>query len=158
MRILGLDYGTKRIGAAISDELGLTAQGIATITRRSRQQVVEEIGKIVRAYGVERIVLGYPVRLNNTEGIQCEKIKAFSRILSKGLSLPVILQDETLTTKEAEEILRTANVRRRRRKEVVDRLAAGIILQNYLDSVSSREKIKPSRDEVYEDRSLSCET
>ena len=159
MRILGIDYGTKRIGVAISDELGFTARGIATIMRRSRQQVIKEIEEIARAYGAERIVLGYPVRLDNTEGVQCEKTKAFSRILSEALSLPVILQDEALTTKEAEEILRKVNVRKTRRKEVVDRLAAALILQHYLDSMSSRGKIKASRDgEVYEDRSLSSET
>jgi putative Holliday junction resolvase len=159
MRILGLDYGSKRIGVAISDEMGITAHGIATITRRNRRQVVAEIEKIVRSYQVEKIVLGYPLRFDNTEGIQCEKIKVFSRILSTAFSLPVILQDETLTTKEAEEILRVSNVRKKRRKAVLDQLAAAIILQNYLDSLSPGGKSRVRRqDMVYEDRSPSYET
>ena len=159
MRILGLDYGAKRIGVAISDEMGITARGIATIISRSQRQVMEEIEKIVRAHGVESIVLGYPRRLDNTEGIECEKIRTFSRRLSAALSLPVILQDETLTTKEAEEILRATKVRRNRRKEVVDRVAAGIILQNYLDSAASSERSKEIKpDEAYEDRPPSHKT
>lgn len=149
--MLGIDYGSKRIGVAVSDELGITAQGVATITRKNHRQVIEEIERIAHAYQIDRIVLGYPLRLDNTEGIQCQKVRAFARILSSTLSLPVILRDETLTTKEAEEILRSSYVRRKRKKEVVDRLAAGIILQGYLDSLSLAEKSSIShREVVYE--------
>jgi putative holliday junction resolvase len=141
MRILGLDYGTKRVGVAISDELGLTAQGIATITVRNRRQLINEIESIVHIRGVETIVLGYPLRLDNSEGIQCEKVKAFARSLSACLAVPVILHDEALTTKEAEDILRNGGMRWRRRKEAVDKLAACLILQSYLDAQWRRNHV-----------------
>ncbi len=140
MRILGLDYGSKRIGVAVCDELGITAQGIATITRKNRTQVLNEIAVFIRKYNVEKIVIGYPLRLDGTEGIQCEKIRKFAKLLEITFSIPVIKQDETLTTKEAEEILIQANVRREKRKAVVDKIAAILILQGYLDSRNEREK------------------
>lgn len=139
MRILGLDYGAKRVGVAISDELGLTAQGIATIAVRSRKQLLGEVEIIVRSRGVETIVIGYPLRLDNSEGIQCEKVKAFARSLSASLAVPVVLHDETLTTKEAEEILHSSGMRWKRRKEAVDKLAACLILQSYLDAARRRD-------------------
>lgn len=140
MRILGLDYGSKRIGVAVCDELGITAQGIATIIRKNRTQVLNEIAVFIRKYHVEKIVIGYPLRLNGTEGIQCEKIRKFAKLLESTFSIPVIKQDETLTTKEAEEILIQANVRREKRKTVVDKIAAALILQGYLDSRNKRAK------------------
>jgi len=142
MRILGLDYGSKRIGVAVCDELGITAQGLATITRKNRRQDLEEIDRFIRAYVVEKIVIGYPIRLDGTEGIQCEKINRFAQLLESTFSLPVIKWDETLSTKEAEEILIRSNMRRERRKSVVDKLAAGLILQGYLDSRERHEKEK----------------
>lgn len=135
MRILGLDYGSKRIGVAICDELGITAQVLATITRKNQEQDIEVIAGFIRRYVVERIVIGYPIRLDGTEGIQCEKVNRFIRILESTFSLPVIRWDETLTTKEAEEILIGANMRRKKRKNVVDKLAASLILQGYLNSL-----------------------
>lgn len=135
MRILGLDYGEKRIGVALCDELGLTAQGLTTVIRKSWRVDVEAIAALVRAYGVEKIVIGYPLRLDGTEGIQCEKVVRFARRLEAALDLPVIKWDETLSTKEAEEILGRSGVPLRKRKEVVDRLAAGLILQSYLDAL-----------------------
>jgi len=140
MRILGFDYGSKRIGVAVCDELGITAQGIATIARKNRTQVINEIAVFIRKYSVEKIVIGYPIRLDGTEGIQCEKIRKFAKILESTFSIPVIKQDETLTTKEAEEILIQANVRREKRKTVVDKIAATLILQGYLDSRNERRK------------------
>jgi putative Holliday junction resolvase len=140
MRILSLDYGGKRIGVAVCDELGFTAQGLATITRKNRRQDIEEIARFIRAYAVEKIVIGYPIRLDGTEGIQCEKINKFAQLLESTFSLPVIKWDETLTTKEAEEILIRSNMRRERRKTVVDKLAACLILQGYLDSQGRYEK------------------
>jgi len=133
MRILGLDYGEKRIGVAVSDELGLTAQGLETVLRKNTAHDMERIGKIARELGAEKIVVGYPLRLNGEEGIQCEKVKRFAARLETALSIPVEFQDETLTTKEAESILIQANVRREKRKLLVDKLAASIILQSYLD-------------------------
>ena len=134
MRILGLDYGNKRIGIAICDELGLTAQGLPTIIRKNRAQVLEAIRGLIGNYGVESIVIGYPVRLDGTEGIQCEKVNRFASRLEATFALPVIRRDETLTTREAEGILREAGMHRDKRKNMVDRLAATLILQGYLDA------------------------
>ncbi|MCX5852999.1 MAG: Holliday junction resolvase RuvX [Deltaproteobacteria bacterium] len=135
MRILGLDYGSKRIGVAICDELGITAYGITTITRRNRKQLLEALSEIIKKYGVEKIVVGYPIRLDGTAGIQCEKVDTFSKVLETSFLLPVIKWDETLTTKEAEDILFQANVRRKKRKSVVDQLAATLILKGYMASL-----------------------
>ena len=140
MRILGFDYGSKRIGVAVCDELGITAQGIATIARKNRTQVLNEIAVFIKKYSVEKIVIGYPLRLDGTEGIQCEKISNFVRVLESTFSIPVIKWDETLTTKEAEGILIQANMRREKRKTVIDKLAATLILQGYLDSQDHYEK------------------
>ena len=140
MRILGLDYGSKRIGVAVCDELGMTAQGLATIARKNRRQDLEEIDGFIRTYNVEKIVIGYPIRLDGTEGIQCEKVSKFASILESAFSLPVIKWDETLSTKEAEEILIRANIARNKRKNIVDKLAASLILQGYLDAQERRNK------------------
>lgn len=133
MRILGIDYGAKRIGVAICDELGITAQALAVIERKNKKKDFEAIGNFLQIYGVEKIVVGYPLRLDGTAGIQCEKVDAFIRNLAALFSLPVIRWDEVLSTKAAEEILRETNIRVRRRKNVVDKIAAGMILQGYLD-------------------------
>ena len=134
MRILGLDYGEKRIGVAICDELGMTAQGLPTIIRKSKKHDLDILGNLIKSYNVEKIVIGYPVRLDGSEGIQCEKVNRFSVLLDKTFSLPVIKWPETLSTKEAEEILINSGVRWQKRKKMVDKLAACLILQNYLDS------------------------
>ena len=140
MRILGIDYGGRRIGVAVSDELGVTAQGVSTIARKNREADLDAIGDLVRRHGVERIVIGYPLRLDGSEGIQCEKINRFVRRLEMRLSLPIARWDEALSTKEAEELLRQRGVHREKRRDVVDRVAASIILQGYLDAVASGEK------------------
>jgi putative Holliday junction resolvase len=134
LRILCLDYGEKRIGAAICDELGMTAQGLPTIIRKTKKHDLDILGNLIKSYNVEKIVIGYPVRIDGSEGIQCEKVNRFSVLLNKTFSLPVIKWSETLSTKEAEEILINAGVRWQKRKEMVDKLAACLILQNYLDS------------------------
>jgi putative Holliday junction resolvase len=143
LRILGLDYGSRRIGVAICDEIGMTAQGVATIARKNRDADLDTIVELVRHHGVERIVVGYPLRLDGSEGIQCEKINRFIRRLEMRFSLPVIRWDETLSTKEAEELLRKRGVRWEKRRETVDRVAASIILQGYLDAIASGEKKGP---------------
>jgi putative Holliday junction resolvase len=135
MRILGIDYGSKRLGLAVCDELGLTAQALTTITRKNRERDLEKIDAVIKEYNVEKIVVGYPLRLDGTEGIQCEKVNRFVDILESRFSLPIIKWDETLSTKEAEQILIEANVNRKKRKGVVDKLAAAIILKDYLDYV-----------------------
>lgn len=140
MRILGLDYGERRIGVALCDELGMTAQGVATLTRKNREADLDAITELVARQGIERIVVGYPIRLDGSEGIQCEKINAFIRRLETRLSLPVIRWDETLSTKEAEELLRERGVRPEKRRAMIDRVAASVILQGYLDSLARGKK------------------
>ena len=141
MRILGLDYGEKRIGLAISDEMGITAQGIPTLTRKGLEKDLAALEKVIRQFGVEKIVIGYPLRLNGTEGIQCEKVSRFAGILEKRFTIPISKWDETLTTRQAEEILAEVKVSRKKRKAVVDKLAAMIILQDYLDHLK-KERVE----------------
>jgi putative Holliday junction resolvase len=133
LRILGLDYGEKRIGVAVCDELGMTAQGLPTLVRKTKKHDLEILNNWIRNYSVESIVIGYPLRLDGSEGIQCEKVNRFARLLNKTFSLPVIKWSETMSTKDAEEILISSGVRWQKRKEKVDQLAACLILQNYLD-------------------------
>jgi len=139
LRILGLDYGEKRIGVAICDELGLTAQGLPTIIRKTRKHDWEILARLIKEYHVEKIVIGYPVRLDGSEGIQCEKVNRFAALLEKTFCLPVEKWPETLSTKEAEEILINSGVRWEKRKKMVDKLAACLILQGYLDHLSPKK-------------------
>ena len=135
MRILGLDYGEKRIGAAVCDELGLTAQGLSTIIRKNKKHDWEILENLVKNYKVEKIVVGYPVKMDGSEGIQCEKVNRFVSLLEKTFALPIIKWQETLSTKEAEGILIESGVHWKKRKKIVDKLAACLILQSYLDSI-----------------------
>lgn len=134
MRILGLDYGEKRIGVALCDELGFTAQGLPTLIRKTKKLDLEILAALIKNYNVEKIVIGYPLRLDGSEGIQCEKVNRYAALLDKTFCLPVIKWPETLSTREAEEILINSGMRWKKRKKMVDKLAACIILQNYLDS------------------------
>lgn len=133
MRILGIDYGSKRIGVALCDELGLTGQGLTTIAWKNQNQVLNALADLVRNHNVEKIVIGYPLRLDGTEGIECGKVSRFARLLEARFSLPVIKWDETLSSRTAEDILIRSGVRREKRKKIVDKMAAGIILQSYLN-------------------------
>jgi putative Holliday junction resolvase len=139
VRILGIDYGSRRIGVAFCDELGMTAQGAATIIRKNREADLDAIAALVRRYDIERIVIGYPLRLDGSEGVECETINRFRRRLEGRLSLPVVRWDETLSTKEAEEIIRRTGVPRKKTKGIVDRIAASVILQGYLDALARGE-------------------
>ena len=138
MRILGLDFGSKTVGVAVSDPLGLTAQGVETIERKDEDKLrktcarIEELAKL---YGAESIVLGYPKNMNNTEGERAEKTKEFAAMIGRRTGLPVNLWDERLTTVAAEQILMESGVRRENRKAVIDKVAACLILQGYLDSL-----------------------
>jgi len=136
MRVLGIDYGDRRIGVAICDELGITAHGIATVVRKNRDTDLAAIAGFVERFGVEKIVIGYPLRLDGSEGIQCDKVNRFARRLEARLSMPVVRRDEAFSTKEAEELLRETGVRREKRRAAVDRIAACIILQGYLDTLA----------------------
>ncbi|PKN86192.1 MAG: Holliday junction resolvase RuvX [Deltaproteobacteria bacterium HGW-Deltaproteobacteria-1] len=139
MRILGLDYGEKRIGVAVCDELGITAQGLPTLIRQTKKHDLEILSRWIQDYSIQKIVIGYPLRLDGSEGIQCEKVNRFTRLLEKTFLLPVMKWPETLSTKEAEEILMSSGVGWRKRKEKVDQLAACLILQSYLDNLGKSE-------------------
>jgi putative Holliday junction resolvase len=138
LRILGLDYGEKRIGLAVCDEPGMTAQGLPTLIRKTKKHDLEILQQWLGRYSVEKIVIGYPVRLDGSEGIQCEKVNRFAALLEKTFSLPVIRWPEAMSTKEAEEIMANCGVHWRKRKEKVDKLAACIILQNFLDNEAQK--------------------
>jgi len=135
-RVIGLDYGSKTVGVAVSDPLGLTAQGIETITRTQENKLrrtLARIEELVRRYDVTEIVLGYPKNMNNTVGERAEKSLEFGEMLKRRTGLPVVMWDERLTTVAAERTLMESGVRRENRKEYVDMIAAVYILQGYLD-------------------------
>lgn len=139
MRIMGLDYGSKTVGVAISDPLGITAQGIETIERKEEnklRQTLARIEALVKEYEVEKIVLGFPKHMNNTIGDRAEKSLELKAKLERRIGIPVIMWDERLTTVEAERTLIESNVRRENRKKYIDKIAAVFILQGYLDSLS----------------------
>lgn len=134
MRIMGLDVGEKTIGVALSDPLGWTAQGLTTIRRRGKlEEDLEALLELAQEYHVERVVVGLPRNMNGTLGPQARKVLDFIQALEERLKLPVVPWDERLTTSAAERILITADLSRRRRRSVLDRLAAVLILQSYLD-------------------------
>lgn len=136
MRILGLDFGSHTVGVAVSDELGLTAQGVEIIRRKSPdklRQTLARIEALASSYRAEKIVLGYPKHLNNTEGERCEKTKEFKAHLERRTKLPVELWDERLTTVAADSIMTESGIFGEKRKEYVDEIAAMLILQGYLD-------------------------
>ena len=136
MRIMGLDYGSKTVGVAISDALLLTAQGIETISRSQENKLRRTLARIqslCAEYEVGEIVLGFPKNMNNTIGDRAEKSLEFAEMLKKRTGLPVVMWDERLTTVEADRTLIESGVRREHRKEYVDKIAAVLILQGYLD-------------------------
>jgi putative Holliday junction resolvase len=135
---MGLDYGSKTVGVAISDPLGITAQGIETIERKEENKLRKTLARIeelVKEYEVEKIVLGFPKNMNNTIGERAEKSLELKAMLERRIGIPVIMWDERLTTVEAERTLIESNVRRENRKKYVDKIAAVFILQGYLDSL-----------------------
>ena len=136
---MGLDYGSVTVGVAVSDGLLLTAQPVEVIKRKSEtklRQTLARIEQIVTEYQVERIVLGYPKNMNNTEGERCEKTKEFAQMLERRTGLSVVLWDERLTTVAADRHMMESGIRRENRKQYVDEIAAVFILQGYLDSLA----------------------
>ena len=134
MRTMGLDLGTKTIGVAVSDELGITAQGLTTVRRQSRAKDLAALKAVVVEYEVNRVVLGLPLNMDGSEGPRALATRKFGDLLVRDLSLPVEYQDERLTTVAAERALLEGDVSRQKRKEVIDRVAASLILQGWLDS------------------------
>jgi len=132
-RLLGLDVGSKTIGLAVSDPLGVTAQGLPTLRRKNKRTDFAHLAEIVSKYSIAEIVVGYPLRMSGAEGTQAQKMQAFAEDLRKKFSLPVHLWDERLTSAEANRLLRDSEMSIQRRGEVVDRLAAVLILQGFLD-------------------------
>lgn len=144
MRVIGLDYGTKTVGVAISDETKLIAQPLVTIERKQAnklRQTYAAIERIIAEQNVELIVLGYPKNMNNTEGERVEATKEFKEALERRTGLEVVLVDERLTTVEANRILEDTGVAVSARKEHIDKMAAAIILQNYLDMEYNKKNI-----------------
>ena len=142
MRIMGLDYGSATVGVAVSDALGLTAQGVETIKRSRENKLRKTLARLeilVEEYEVDKIVLGYPKNMNNTVGERCIKTEFFKKTLENRTGLEVILWDERLTTAQAIQILKEGNVRREDRKGFVDKIAASLILQGYLDAKYNKE-------------------
>lgn len=145
MRILGLDYGSKTVGVAVSDPLGITAQGVSTIWRKQEnklRQTLAQIEILVEDYQVERIVLGYPKNMNNTVGERALKSLEFKEMLERRTGLPVVMWDERLTTVEANRTLMESGVRRENRKQYLDELAAIFILQSYLDAYGREDAVR----------------
>ena len=132
-RVIGIDLGTRRIGVAVTDGLGLTAQPHATIARHGGQRDLDEIAAVVRAFDAERVVLGLPLSPDGEVGRAARSAETFAGRLRAALGIPVELVDESFSTVEAEEVLLRADLSRKRRKQVVDRLAAAVILQRWLD-------------------------
>lgn len=142
MRILGLDYGSKTVGVAVSDPLGLTAQGVEIIRRKSEnkmRQTLARIEELIAQYQVEKIVLGLPKNMNNTLGDRAEKSLELKETLERRTGLAVVMWDERLTTVSANRVLMETGVRRENRKEHVDEIAAIFILQGYLDYLHHQE-------------------
>lgn len=143
MRILGLDYGSKTVGVAVSDPLGFTAQGVEIIRRKSEnkmRQTLARIEELIAQYQVEEIVLGLPKNMNNTLGDRAEKSLELKETLERRTGLPVVMWDERLTAVSANRVLMETGVRRENRKEHVDEIAAVFILQGYLDYLANKNE------------------
>lgn len=142
MRIIGLDFGSKTVGVAVSDPLGLTAQGVEIIRREKPgklRQTLARIEELVKQYEADEIVLGYPKNMNNTEGERCEKTQEFKEMLERRTGLTVTLWDERLTTVMADQTMMAEGIRREDRKQYVDKIAAMFILQGYLDYLANQK-------------------
>ena len=142
MRIIGLDFGSKTVGVAVSDELLITAQGIEIVRRKSEnklRQTLARIEELIKEYNVEKIVLGFPKNMNNSEGERCEKTLEFKEMLERRTGHTVELWDERLTTVATDNLMMEAGIRRENRKEYVDQIAASFILQGYLDYLQNEK-------------------
>lgn len=139
MRIMGLDYGAKTVGVAISDELLMTAQPVETITRTREdklRQTLARIEALIEEYQVDKVVIGLPKKMNNEEGERCTKTREFAGKVESRTGLEIVFWDERLTTVAANAVLEEANVSKEHRKEYIDKVAASLILKGYLDSLS----------------------
>jgi putative Holliday junction resolvase len=140
-RILALDLGARRIGVAVSDPLGITAQGLGTIERRNGHADMAALQKLVKEYAVGMILVGQPLNMSGQAGIQAQNAEAFADQLRRRLSTPVAMWDERLTTAEAQRVLKSSGVGLEKRKQAIDRMAAVLLLQSYLDKSSLEENL-----------------
>lgn len=136
-RIIALDVGEKRIGAAVSDPLGITARGIGVITRKNIEDDIEQVKKFIAEYEAASVVVGMPLNMDGSRGDSAAKILEFSRILSDRINIPLVHYDERLSTKQGERILISFDISRKKRKGIIDKLAAQIILESYLDRLKN---------------------
>ena len=155
MRKIALDVGDKTVGIALSDELGITAQGLMTLERVGIRKDTTKILELVREYNCDTIVIGLPKKLDGTDSLQTEKVYEFRRMLENKMrstamkGIEVVWQDERLTTVMAEKVLIEADVSRKRRKQVIDKQAAVLIMQSYLDSQALKAAREKKTDEVF---------
>ena len=140
MRILGIDYGEKRIGVSLCDELGIAAHALTVIHRRDITRDIDSLVELVTSNNVEKIVIGYPVRLNGEEGIQCQKVNNFILLLEQTINIPIIRENEAFSTVEAQTTLRETKTKRKKHKSVIDKIAACFILQTYLEREAYKRK------------------
>ena len=138
-RILAIDYGSRRIGLAVTDELGITAQGLPTLHRTNKRNDFDHLRRVLKHYEVAEIVVGWPLRMSGAAGPQSEKVQEFAEALHARFKLPVHLFDERLSSVEARRLLDETNMGSTRRKEVVDQLAAVLILQAFMESRKSHQ-------------------
>ena len=143
-RILALDVGSKTIGMAVSDPLGITAQGLQTLRRKNKRTDFAALSRVLEEYEVAEIVVGYPLRMSGAVGTQAEKMTEFAEQLRQRFQVPVFLWDERLTSAEANRVLRDSEMSIRRRGEVVDRLAAVLILQSFLENRRAQSERTPT--------------
>ncbi len=140
MRVLGIDLGEKRIGVALSDEMGWTAQGLNVVVSSGRtDEDIRRIRELALQNKAEKIIVGLPLNMDGSSGARAEKAREFARRLGKSFILPVEMWDERLTTAAAEKMLINADLRRSKRRKVIDKIAAALILQNYLDAQVSKK-------------------
>ena len=135
MRIMGLDFGSKTVGVAVSDSLLITAQGVDIVRRKYEdklRQTLARIEELIQEYEVDKIVLGLPKNMNDTEGVRCEKTREFKEMLERRCGLPVILWDERLTTVEAHKTMNFLNINKHKKRDIVDTISAVYILESYM--------------------------
>jgi putative Holliday junction resolvase len=140
MRTMGLDIGSHTIGVAISDELGITAQGLKTVKRKSKEEDLKEINTIIKQFEIGKIVVGLPKNMDGALGKQAEMVFLWIRALKDKIHLPMVTWDERLSTVGASKVLLEADLSRKKRKKVIDKLAAVLILQGYLDRSRNRKQ------------------
>jgi len=140
MKILGLDVGSKRIGVAVSDELGITSRGLLVIERKSNEEIYRRLKDIISNDAIKEIVVGLPINMNGSHGPQAKAAEAFAGAIKKNFDIPVNLWDERMSTTEVERILIDAGLSRAKRKKKVDKLAAQVILQSYLNAKNVQNK------------------